>query len=418
MGNGITGFDDGSKRHRSEEGDILRFPDVVDNAPLPENLQEQTLDQIIQAARPELFAAVDTTGEVGDMETQRLIPTTSSKNNTSDEGVQPKSTTPIQSHPVTFHWRYGAVQSVFVAGSFNNWRSKVPLSAIPDAEDVNGPTDDEIEYASLTTEQMETITQILQSKSNDADAGTNKLKWVRHWSITLSIPAGQYFFKFIVDGQWRHDPFYLSVPDPKGNVVNMMLVLPPQPESSAERIKAEGMKRVKADLGRLGLNKADVYNFPNDEEGVNKKYTQVIPTIQSYRKSAYPRMVPRHFSQTIIRNHWAHGRADIMPKMTHVLVNHLHISTSQHTPRRQKASAPKMAFPYHISILMSCSQPFRNKLVTLIFCSSPEEDPQKEERINAIIAKLHQSRITESAQPIPAIVEDRNDSLNQTAKNG
>jgi len=44
------------------------------------------------------------------------------------------------------------------------------------------------------------------------------------WATTLELPPGSHSYKFIVDGEWLHDPSRPSQKDEKGNVNNVILV--------------------------------------------------------------------------------------------------------------------------------------------------------------------------------------------------
>jgi len=72
----------------------------------------------------------------------------------------------------------GAEKSVKVAGTFNNWE---PQS---------------LEY------------------NSDGD----------YWAKSFDIPPGSYTYKYVVDGEWMHDPSKETVDDGKGNVNNVIHV--------------------------------------------------------------------------------------------------------------------------------------------------------------------------------------------------
>ena len=72
----------------------------------------------------------------------------------------------------------GAEKSVRVAGTFNNWE--------PQSLDYN----------------------------NDGD----------FWAKSFVIPPGSYTYKYVVDGEWMHDPSKETVDDGKGNVNNVIHV--------------------------------------------------------------------------------------------------------------------------------------------------------------------------------------------------
>lgn len=44
------------------------------------------------------------------------------------------------------------------------------------------------------------------------------------WALSLSIPPGTFQYKYIIDGQWIHDPSKKWLQDDKGNVNNVIKV--------------------------------------------------------------------------------------------------------------------------------------------------------------------------------------------------
>lgn len=89
------------------------------------------------------------------------VPSANQGSQSSGSGTM--STAPFASAPGSWTFSYAApeAQSVFIAGSFNGWNTQAnPMS------------------------------------KNDAGV----------WTTTLSLPAGQTTYKFIVDGEWKTDP--------------------------------------------------------------------------------------------------------------------------------------------------------------------------------------------------------------------
>ncbi|GAQ87534.1 Cystathionine beta-synthase domain containing protein [Klebsormidium nitens] len=86
--------------------------------------------------------------------------------------------------PTRFVWPYGG-RHVHLCGSFTRWRETLPMSPV--------------------------------------DGHHN---W---FAVVCSLPPGYHQYKFIVDGEWRHDDAQHSIRDPLGNVNNLLLVKEPEP---------------------------------------------------------------------------------------------------------------------------------------------------------------------------------------------
>ena len=91
--------------------------------------------------------------------------------------------------PTKFVWRLGGNQ-VHLCGSFTRWVETVPM--VPE----------------------------------EGQPGV--------FSVVVHLPPGYHQYKFIVDGEWRHDEAQPFMPDPIGNVNNWLFVR--KPESQEERI--------------------------------------------------------------------------------------------------------------------------------------------------------------------------------------
>jgi len=81
--------------------------------------------------------------------------------------------------PTRFIWRYGGNQ-VFLCGSFTRWVDTVPMQTVEGSPGL--------------------------------------------YSCVVSLPPGYHQYKFIVDGEWRHDEAQACLPDPMGNVNNWIFV--------------------------------------------------------------------------------------------------------------------------------------------------------------------------------------------------
>lgn len=95
--------------------------------------------------------------------------------------------------PTIFTWGLGG-QDVHVTGAWDNWAVKVPLTR----------------------------------------------SGAEHVAV-LSLPVGSYQYKFIVDGNWKHNPALSTETDQHGNLNNVVLVSPQYPEyDSNEPLSATG----------------------------------------------------------------------------------------------------------------------------------------------------------------------------------
>lgn len=58
------------------------------------------------------------------------------------------------------------------------------------------------------------------------------------FAVVCNLPPGVHQYKFIVDGEWRHDEGQPYMPDPLGNVNNWIFVgapgAPPTPAAAAQ----------------------------------------------------------------------------------------------------------------------------------------------------------------------------------------
>ncbi|KAK2954716.1 hypothetical protein BLNAU_10372 [Blattamonas nauphoetae] len=133
--------------------------------------------------------------------------------------------------PVTFTWEYGAMKSVYVCGSFNRWATKMKLEQIPFIEDdLSGPSDEIIADGRIAPERVKEIRAGIESSRKKVEKGqkwhsiaSKGEAWVKTWSTDLSIPAGQYYYKYVVDGEWRIDPNAVTGLDGNGKEVNVLV---------------------------------------------------------------------------------------------------------------------------------------------------------------------------------------------------
>ncbi|RKP35642.1 5'-AMP-activated protein kinase beta subunit, interation domain-containing protein, partial [Dimargaris cristalligena] len=167
--------------------------------------------------------------------------------------------------PTVLNW-YGAAHTVYVSGSFNEWRHRVRLSPV-------GPN---------------------------------------HFNVTLALPPGIHFLKFIVNEEWKNSSDMATAPDDDGNLVNY--------------IRVDNVGGALSGLQELGLESA----LSNSPPG---QYSSVVPEhlYQSHRppapghhhssKSNNPPTLPPHLSQVLL-NH-SHDPNSGLPVPNHVVLNHL-----------------------------------------------------------------------------------------------
>eukprot|EP00192_Tetraselmis_astigmatica_P003438 CAMPEP_0117653972 /NCGR_PEP_ID=MMETSP0804-20121206/3489_1 /TAXON_ID=1074897 /ORGANISM="Tetraselmis astigmatica, Strain CCMP880" /LENGTH=551 /DNA_ID=CAMNT_0005460209 /DNA_START=679 /DNA_END=2334 /DNA_ORIENTATION=+ len=91
--------------------------------------------------------------------------------------------------PTRFVWRFGG-QQVHLCGSFTRWVETVQMPPVPDAPGM--------------------------------------------FAVVVHLPPGYHQYKFIVDGEWRHDETQPNMPDPLGNVNNWLFVRRTEPLSGSE----------------------------------------------------------------------------------------------------------------------------------------------------------------------------------------
>lgn len=88
-----------------------------------------------------------------------------------------------EAYPTRFAWAYGG-RNVHLCGSFTNWLETVPMA----------------------------------QEGGNGDGRT--------FTVMCDLPPGYHQYKFIVDGQWRHDENQAFIQDPLGNVNNWLYVKP------------------------------------------------------------------------------------------------------------------------------------------------------------------------------------------------
>mmetsp|Transcript_24368 Transcript_24368/g.34075 ORF Transcript_24368/g.34075 Transcript_24368/m.34075 type:complete len:306 (+) Transcript_24368:153-1070(+) len=94
--------------------------------------------------------------------------------------------------PTLFQWPYGG-REVFVVGSFNNWKGKVPM------------------------------------KKNTASSSETSVGPDEVFTVTLDLPTGRHGYYFLVDDTWQYDPQKAKITNRQGKVSNLVEVRESRP---------------------------------------------------------------------------------------------------------------------------------------------------------------------------------------------
>ncbi|KDD72481.1 hypothetical protein H632_c3290p0, partial [Helicosporidium sp. ATCC 50920] len=105
--------------------------------------------------------------------------------------------------PTKFVWRFGGNQ-VHLCGSFTRWVETVTMSPVENEPSV--------------------------------------------FQVVVHLPPGYHQYKFIVDGEWRHDEAQPFMPDPLGNVNNWLFVRKPEGSAPAPAGLAQQPSALSAEL--------------------------------------------------------------------------------------------------------------------------------------------------------------------------
>jgi hypothetical protein len=121
----------------------------------------------------------------------------------------------METVPTSFHWTDGG-SSVFLVGSFSQWREYIPMIKEPN------PT---------SSSNSNSNNNNNNNKANDTDNGqadddspSRKVSFDDSedsvFSVTIDLAPGIHSYKFIVDGVWRYAPDQPILPDQRGNINN------------------------------------------------------------------------------------------------------------------------------------------------------------------------------------------------------
>lgn len=169
--------------------------------------------------------------------------------------------------PTVFRWE-GTAQHVYIAGSFDNWKSKTPMF-----------------------------------KSND------------EFYTIIDLPQGDHHYRFLVDGQWMCDPNgMLAGVNENGLQSNLVSVR----ESDFEVFEALAVDSVSNGEERQQARSGS----PVCE------YSQEIPSRSALGTGLYqsgPPVLPPHLLQVILnREVPVHCESTLLPEPNHVMLNHMY----------------------------------------------------------------------------------------------
>lgn len=169
--------------------------------------------------------------------------------------------------PTVFRWEGGG-KEVWIAGSFDNWKSKIPM-----------------------------------------------VKSHGDFSTIVELPEGSHQYKFYVDGHWVCDTNQPQIDNDLGSKNNKVNVK----ASDFEVFEALAM-----DSGTPGQTANDSGSLSGSPPG---DYTQYIPprnTGQGFHHSGPP-ILPPHLLQVILNKETSqHCEPTLLPEPNHVMLNHLY----------------------------------------------------------------------------------------------
>lgn len=166
-----------------------------------------------------------------------------------------------QARPTVIRWAGGG-KEVYIAGSFNNWNTKIPLN----------------------------------KSHNDFVA-------------ILDLPEGEHQYKFFVDGQWLHDPSEPVVTSQLGTINNLIQV---------KKSDFEVFDALQVD----SLECSDTSDLSSSPPG---PYGQEQYTFRPEEHFKAPPILPPHLLQVIL-NKDTNISCDpaLLPEPNHVMLNHLY----------------------------------------------------------------------------------------------
>ncbi|KAL4859538.1 SNF1-related protein kinase regulatory subunit beta-2 [Chlorella vulgaris] len=129
----------------------------------------------------------------------------------------------------------------------------------------------------------------------------------KDFTLVKLVPPGVYQYKFIVDGQWRHDPNLTSMYDDQGNINNVMEVQEYVPE-----------------------NLESLVGF-DPPPSPPSSYTSPPPATEDFLKE--PPVMPPQLQLSLLNVPPAMDAIAALPRPQHVILNHIYLqrmTTSTH----------------------------------------------------------------------------------------
>jgi hypothetical protein len=220
--------------------------------------------------------------------------------------------------PTVFNWAHGG-KSVFVTGTWNNWKDMIPL------------------------------------RRSEHD-----------FTAILELPPGLHQYKFIVDGKWRHAPEQPVAADSKGNLNNCMEVKEFRLERKSLKEKGsppgsysqeipEGLKPSSNALDELFDDNDFIVASPprHSANHSNSKKVEEPPTLP-----------PHLFGKRAVLNTTTTEDPTVLPLPNHVMLNHLYFKQYEDSNMAD-------------ILILGTTQRYKEKFVTTVFYM-PKPEPQKD----------------------------------------
>ena len=160
------------------------------------------------------------------------------------------SLSPSMVYPTKFTWHYEG-KVVHLCGSFTNWLETVPMA--PEIVPPNG----------------------------------NQV-----FSVVCNLPSGYHQYKFIVDGEWRHDENQAFIQDPLGNVNNWLFVKKPSAAHGGGSVVSSPSNG--GGIGSPGMNSAENVSMQSAQtgDGGYNQQQQMMMTQNYHQQGSAPLEVP------------------------------------------------------------------------------------------------------------------------------
>lgn len=156
----------------------------------------------------------------------------------------------------------------------------------------------------------------------------------RDFSLVKLLPPGVYQYKFIVDGQWRHDPNSTCMYDDQGNINNVL----------------EVQEYVAENLDGLA-------NFEPPPSPVSS-YSNPIPGSEDFMKE--PPVIPPQLQLSLLNVPSSMDGNTSLPRPQHVVLNHMYL---------QRVNQTKSA------IVVGMTHRYKSKYITTVLYRAKKEGP-------------------------------------------